>query len=263
MIGRHVLAGVMALTLAGSTAFAAEEPPVSAPAPAATPLVPRKQPIALAPPPASTPVTYKVIAVLGVAAAAALYLRKRKQQQSEPASKRSVIDIVGRSSLGVRSELIVVDVEGTRLLVGMTPSSIQTLAVLEQPNAEPMKLVDAEPEPSARSARYERDDEDAGDRARRPVASSPGREMGKDAGERGRSLVASGRGREMQDSEELHDRVRSLLGRPAAASRPVPTSRETPSRAIPQRTRSPRVAGQAKGLMLALENGIDEEKVAR
>ncbi|MBX3210417.1 MAG: flagellar biosynthetic protein FliO [Labilithrix sp.] len=183
-------------------------PPSAAPeAPAATPLATRpSKPLTLASPSEGTPFVYKLFAGVGVAAAAGLWLKKkRKGQAALPASR---IDVLGRTSVGVRSELLVVEVEGTRLLVGMTPSAIQTLAVLD--------AVDAaveEPAPLEIAARE-----------RTPIVEE-------------RPLL------------EMAERARSLLGGIGATAKPAAPKR-APAAKMPK---LPRVAGQAKGLLLALE----------
>ncbi|MBX3196770.1 MAG: flagellar biosynthetic protein FliO [Labilithrix sp.] len=191
------------------TAPTAEAPPSAAPeAPAATPLATRpSKPLTLASPSEGTPFVYKLFAGVGVAAAAGLWLKKkRKGQAALPASR---IDVLGRTSVGVRSELLVVEVEGTRLLVGMTPSAIQTLAVLDAVDAPAVE----EPAPLEIAARE-----------RTPIVEE-------------RPLL------------EMAERARSLLGGIGATAKPA-----APKRAPAAKTpKLPRVAGQAKGLLLALE----------
>jgi hypothetical protein len=235
-------AGVIALTLAAvpSTALADEPAPAPVAAPATstspatetgTPLVTRpSKPLALAPANPSSPIGYKVLAGFGLAAAAAMWLRS-KRKTAPSAKARSSIDVVGRTSVGVRSELLVVDVEGTRLLVGMTPSAISTLAVLETP--------DDDVAPAALASKFD----DAVVLPMESLAPEP--------------LV------------QLGERVRALFEAPSAQldDKPPPAKplRGTQAKGVglgePKRARrspvpkAPRaaVAGQAKGLLLALE----------
>jgi flagellar protein FliO/FliZ len=53
----------------------------------------------------------------------------RRRSRAHPANADLVI--VRRTSIGLRSELLVVNVDGQRLLLGITPNSIHTLAVLD------------------------------------------------------------------------------------------------------------------------------------
>jgi flagellar protein FliO/FliZ len=71
---------------------------------------------------------WKVVAVLVILGGAAFYLRKRVQPKR---IEDGQLTIVRRAALGMRSELVIVDVEGQRLLLGVTPHSIQSLAVLD------------------------------------------------------------------------------------------------------------------------------------
>lgn len=215
--------GVMALTLASVTAPAfADEPAAPEPAASATPLATRpSKPLTLASPSEGSSFGYKLLAGVVIATAAALWLRKKHGRR--PAAPAARIDILGRTSLGVRSELLVVEVEGTRLLVGMTPGAIQPLAVLDTP-------VDADAPADEETA---------------PVRA--------DAGEREHPAL------------EVADRARLLLGRPR--TEPTKVAQPAPRRTAPVRpARSNIVAGQAKGLLLALEpppTDRDETPAAR
>jgi flagellar protein FliO/FliZ len=212
---KALVACVMALTLTAvaSTALADEAPALPA-APAlaasATPLAPRpSKPLTLANSNEGTPFGYKLLAGLGVVAATVVWLKKKRKSGSAlPASR---IDVLGRTSLGVRSELLVVEVEGTRLLLGMTPSAIQTLAVLDG--------VTAEAEPIESVAR-------TGPDPSRPVV-------------------------------ELAERARTLLAGARAAKPAAPSPKRAP--AAKKATAMPRVAGQAKGLLLALDPESEPE----
>jgi len=60
------------------------------------------------------------------AGAATFYLKKR----APGAPVGPTIKVAARTSIGVRSEILLVDVDGHRLLLGVTPSSVRTLSVL-------------------------------------------------------------------------------------------------------------------------------------
>lgn len=126
------LAGVILLT--ASAALADEPVPTPAPATSSTPLQTRpSKRLELAPQNEGTPVGYKLLAGVVVLAGAVVYAKKKKGGVTKDKARKSAIDLLARHSVGVRSELLVVDVEGTRLLVGMTPGSMSTLAVLQTP----------------------------------------------------------------------------------------------------------------------------------
>ncbi len=286
---RGILAGIIALTLTtGTAAFAAETAPaapaslaaevaqapvVTAAAPAlaapatapaaATPLAPRAtKPLTLVPKEESTPFGYKLLAGLGIAAAAGLWLHKKKKDAAGGEKKKPTarIEILSRKSVGVRNELLVIDVEGTRLLVGMTPGAMQTLAVLEQPDSltevsDEIKAEAAErpviqrlPEPAAtpRAAFDAFQDEDADDDMPSPVSVIPSKPRATS------SILA------------LDQKVRSLLANRGA---PMQQTQPTSSTVVPKRRRgnnpskTTRIAGQAKGLLLAMSD--DSETPAR
>ncbi|HSO32160.1 MAG TPA: flagellar biosynthetic protein FliO, partial [Labilithrix sp.] len=217
-----------------AVASAAPPPPAAppaAPAPdaSATPLAVRPaappKPLALAPTSEGLGLGYKLLAVLAIGGAVALYLRKKRGPKVAGVVP-SKIDILARAGIGVRSQLVVVEVEGTRLLVGMTPSAIQTLAVLQTPEDD---HVAAEARASEVEDRLERE-------------------------------------RDMIRPANLGDRVRSLLGADepvmprlaAVKPTPKPKARTSPRPAAARaKTEGPResreVAGQARGLLLSAD----------
>ncbi len=95
-----------------------------------TPLTMREsKPLALASDPNQTTWPYKLLlgaVVLGAGAFA--WQKKKNQRGAEPA--KNIIRISGRATLGMRAEVALVEVDGMRVLVGLTSSAIQTLAVL-------------------------------------------------------------------------------------------------------------------------------------
>ncbi len=132
------LATASCLTL-GATAMtvsvaAAQDQPIGPPAPVeATPLEVRPpRPLETAPADTGTDLWTKLgLCALVVAGGAAFYM-KRRAQITTPAP---AIKVSARASIGVRSEILLVDVDGHRLLLGVTPSSVRTLSVLP---AEPI-----------------------------------------------------------------------------------------------------------------------------
>ena len=218
-------AAVAAPTPAVAAPNAAPAPDASATLLAARAAAPAK-PLALAPASEGLGLGYKILAIVAIGGAVALYLRK-KRGPKVAGIVPSKIDILSRSSIGVRSQLVVVEVEGTRLLVGMTPNAIQTLAVLQTPEDD---NVAAEARASEVEDRLERD-------------------------------------REMIRPANLGDRVRSLLGtdepvmpRLASVKTPAPKTKarnnppRPPARAKSEGPRESReVAGQARGLLLSAD----------
>lgn len=129
-----VAASVTGLTLAARADDPAVAPAAAAAAPepvSATPLVLRPtRPLATAPEPTHASTGWKIAAACIVLAGAAFWLRKRMQPAGLVAPNVPLA-IVRRTPVGFRSELVVVDVEGQRFLLGVTPHSIQSLATLD------------------------------------------------------------------------------------------------------------------------------------
>jgi flagellar protein FliO/FliZ len=126
--------GAIALTV---PAWADSDPQGATPsaAPTGTPLALRpSKPLELAPEPQHAGVGWKIVAGLVVVGGAFLYARKRARPGKAADAE---LTIVRRAAVGMRSELLVVNVEGQRLLIGVTPHSIQSLAILdaEEPHA--------------------------------------------------------------------------------------------------------------------------------
>jgi flagellar protein FliO/FliZ len=127
-----------AVAAAPEAAPAGPLPSVFAAAPAAaepgTPLALRpSKPLELAKePPSGGSLGWKIVAILLVLGGVALFARKRLQPVVISDAR---LNIVRRTGIGLRSELVIVDVDGQRLLLGVTPSSIQMLATLEGEDA--------------------------------------------------------------------------------------------------------------------------------
>lgn len=107
--------------------------PVDAPSPLG--LRPSK-PLELAREPEHLTLGWKLVGVLVILGATVVYFRRRAGAKGP---RDLGLTIVRRTTIGLRSELLVVNVEGQRLLLGVTPHSIQSIAVLdsEAPAAPP------------------------------------------------------------------------------------------------------------------------------
>jgi flagellar protein FliO/FliZ len=137
------------LTAATTTIASAPTPTPAASAPAATPLQLREtapHALELAPEPAANSL-WKLGAILALLGAGA-YALKKHNEKNKPAETVRSLKVLKKLSIGVRTELMVVDVDGQRLLLGVTPSSIQTLAAL--PDPEPMEMPEPERESTSR-----------------------------------------------------------------------------------------------------------------
>lgn len=134
MMRRRLAATALALAATSLTAPAVadgEERAAEAPsvAPPSTPLSLRpSRALELAPEPQHGATAWKVAFVLALVGGAALYLRRRGAPIKVSGAE---LTIVRRAPLGLRSELVVVNVEGQRLLLGVTSHSIQSLAILD------------------------------------------------------------------------------------------------------------------------------------
>jgi flagellar protein FliO/FliZ len=81
-----------------------------------------------------------VVAALGAGA----WMWKRRKGAVQPERRPSLV-ITARQTIGVRSELLVVEIGGQSLLLGVTPGAIQRLAVLPDPVAEAAESLEPEP----------------------------------------------------------------------------------------------------------------------
>jgi flagellar biogenesis protein FliO len=137
-----VTAMTAAVTAMTATVAHAEDAPIGPPE-GGTPLEVRpSRPLeTAAPEPASSAWTKIGLCGLIVAGAVAFYMKKRVPGAVTAAPS---IKVAARTSIGVRSEIILVDVDGHRLLLGVTPSSVRTLSVLP---AEPSLAAETPEEP--------------------------------------------------------------------------------------------------------------------
>lgn len=86
-------------------------------------------PLVLASEPASTPWYYKAAFGAALLAAGGI-VWKRRRMLTPKLGKTGPMRVVAKTTMGLRGELALVEVGGMRLLVGITPSSMQTLAIL-------------------------------------------------------------------------------------------------------------------------------------
>jgi flagellar protein FliO/FliZ len=103
-----------------------------------TPLALRpNKPLELAHEPPPSSMGWKLVALAAILGGAAFYARKKMWVKP---TEDGQLTIVRRATVGFRSELLVVNVEGQRLLLGVTPNSIQSLAVLDADESSPALL---------------------------------------------------------------------------------------------------------------------------
>ncbi len=169
LLGGALTAAVMALTpVALADAPTPDTPDTPDPnAVAGPPVAPPPAPAA---PPGGTPLNLRPapapfgtgggagslapqLALVALAAAGGLWLYKRRARAS--ADEYKPPKILSRTAVGVRSELLVVEVEGQVMLIGVTPQSIQRIAVLSVlPSAQQavtLQLAEPTEEPGFRS----------------------------------------------------------------------------------------------------------------
>ncbi len=174
-----------ATAAAPATATAPAPAPLAA-ATAATPLNVRPtHPVTYASDPVGAGFGWK-LGLFGLALAGGYFLWKRRAPASAtPAPK---IRIVARQAVGVRSEILIVEIEGDRLLLGVTPQSIARIGDLPpaEPEAQSSAELDPRASPAAVAARAQELAREF-DRARRPA---PSRERG-DVGARISALLGN------------------------------------------------------------------------
>lgn len=256
------LASVMTLTAAVASA---DQPAAPTPAPAASNAAPAATPLQTRPAKKlelstmkdeSTPIGYKLLAGAIVVAGAIVYVKKKKGGITKNTKKKSSIDLLARHSVGVRSEVLVVEVEGTRLLVGMTPGSMNTLAVLQTPEG-----VIGEESPLMGEEKYMTEEEVADVRKPSSLIKQLVKHVDDEEDELPPVRVGAPRkaaqaqvSADQEEIDELEGRVRSLLD--ARKKKAPESSRALPARRpVPQATaQAPRVPGQAKGLLLSMQD---------
>ena len=77
--------------------------------------------------------SWKFLAGFAGLAAALWYWKRRAPSAS--ASPAPELQVVRRAALGNRGEVVVIDVAGQRILLGVTPTSVQMLTMLDEPAA--------------------------------------------------------------------------------------------------------------------------------
>jgi flagellar biogenesis protein FliO len=136
-------------TFVTQTAFADPTEPAAAPATTQETALQLRTPppLALETPRTSGGIGWRV-ALVGIVGAAGVWMWSRTKKRAK--SRDLDLRVLRRTSVGVRSELLIVEVEGQRVLLGVTPNAIQNLMIL--PDAA------ASDEASLNDRREERDD---------------------------------------------------------------------------------------------------------
>lgn len=146
--------------IVGPPNVAAEQAAPEATEPAPAPAAPESAPLNLRPSPTlevKPPSTglgigYKLAAVAAVFGGALLLFR-RKQNVTFNVGASIKPRVVGRTSIGTRTEVVVIEVEGQRLVLGVTPSNVTTLSVLtEEPRLAPAEIEEPRAESFVRPA---------------------------------------------------------------------------------------------------------------
>ena len=108
------------------------------PAPATDLMLRPSKPLTLSEEPETSGWWWKLI-VCGIIIFAAVWLFRRRTMLQQVKQSHS-LRILSRTAVGVRSELLIVDVDGQKLVLGVTPHSIQRVAVL--PDGSETQLAD-------------------------------------------------------------------------------------------------------------------------
>jgi flagellar biogenesis protein FliO len=128
---------VTALALETVPAAAQEAAPDSAPV--ATPQTPLQLRVKDPPPPVPSRPSWplQVFLIGGLILGTGAYVVwKRKAPNFSLGELEPSLRIVSRVAAGVRSEILLVDADGTRLVIGVTPGSMQALTILDGPSVE-------------------------------------------------------------------------------------------------------------------------------
>ncbi len=266
-----LVASVTAMTLAvTSVAGAQATPEASAAAPAepppagirstTEPSLPLRPPVPLelAKPAPSTSWGTRLGLVLLLGLGAFAYVRTRRTRPGARATAPA-ITVHAKTSLGLRTDVAIVEAAGLRLLVGITPSSVQTLAVLSSADDEEAEALAAEMAPPA-SARFA-----PADPARlglaAPLASqleSPSPSLAA----RARSLFEGGDARIAKAALSMTTASKYASNASVRPPPAPPVASEPPAETKPAKARRPRkaapVEGQARGLVLALASSASK-----
>jgi flagellar biogenesis protein FliO len=139
-MNKTVKALALAAAMAVTPAALAQEKP-------GTPLPVRAtHPVELAPNGPAGSSAWKLILVPAGILVAAFYLKRKKQ--GAPLAKPVSPKVISRTRIALRSELVVVEIEGARYMLGVTPSNISCVAELVTEEKE-------EEKPASVSARFD------------------------------------------------------------------------------------------------------------
>jgi flagellar protein FliO/FliZ len=113
----------------------------------------------------------KIGIVLTIGGAGAWWFLRRKQGDAKASSLRN-IKIVTRTSVGLRQDLVWIEVAGQQLLLGVTPSQITTLAELDQAPTMEDEFFNAGDSPRTPTTAQKASRQDATPRKEPPARSS-------------------------------------------------------------------------------------------
>lgn len=229
-----VTAIVMGMTFGVTATAPAAEPD---PALKAQPGLPTKptRPITLASPSKGTSWASRIGLMVVAAGCAVAFFRRRRARSAAPRDSAR-LEVLARAALGHRAELLVVEAAGTRVLVGVTAASMQTLAVLADDPTEPEAFESpAPPPPNTRTETLTPRDQD--EVAPRAVAAA--------LHDRGRAFFEALRG---QPNADAVSPTRAEEAPMKATEPPTPAARPR-KRARPSSRSEPIVEGQARGLV--------------
>lgn len=253
---------------ASASGAEADTAPTAQPAPAAaaTPLALKAEPTGASPHASSDlGIATKVGAcALILGAAAWAFKRRRSAAKADPGAK-GALSLVSRLPLGARLEVCVIEVEGQRLVLGVTPQSICTLSVAGLEGA----LVDTDPGPIEPRATEPRERPTLGapaqraDRDERPAEDDEPRPSWREINQTGVQRISKAppeallrlfeRNRSAEPASERESERESEPGpQPERPSAPVERSearrhRQETARPRPAGAR-PTLEGQARGL---------------
>lgn len=150
--------GVSALSFPALADGPPAAPAPAAQAPSASPamgtelsLRPTK-PLELAPAQTSTSIGTKLLFALGAVGAIAFWLKRRQPAVAAAAPR---LRVAARAPLGLRNEIVVVEVDGETFLLGVGPAGVQRIADLGTPHEAPAEETAPERE-RAVEERFER-----------------------------------------------------------------------------------------------------------
>ena len=221
-----------------ATAKATDKPPTGT-----TPLNlrPTKKPATLKKEPKESNWWYKGIFLFIAVAGGVLILRKRGGRFKLPQSIVPQLKVVARTSLGVRSELVVAEIDGMRILLGVTPNGISRIENLGAARDEDESALLEEPMPERATRKV----------AEPPVASRRNSLFDEDDNEDNPSPASFQNAlANMQRRLEKHENRRESSEAPRD-SRRAPAR---PRKRMAAAARSTRGGGQARSLLRAVRN---------